>query len=133
MTHYNLVHNFSDATSDEKTGCKMETIPAWDLEKAKNKKKVILEAQRDKKIHFAALMDICHLKNAELEPQYQKYKDRVVLREDIVKDDSGAHAVFTEQGSSASQKNAAKVMDDIARVPDCDGRAADAVFCLFLM
>ena len=29
----------------------------------------ILEAQRDKKkVHFAALMDICHLKNAELEP-----------------------------------------------------------------
>ena len=48
-------------------------------------------------------MDICHLKNAELEPKFQKYKGRVVLRGDIVKDVSGAHdAVFTEQGSSAS-------------------------------
>ena len=27
-----------------------------------------------KKVHFAALMDICHLKNAELEPNLQKYK-----------------------------------------------------------
>ena len=30
---------------------------------------------------------------------------------DIVKDDSGAYAVFTEQGLSASQMTAAKVMD----------------------
>ena len=46
-------------------------------------------------------MDICHLKNAELEAKHQKYKGRVVLR---VEDDSGSYAVFTEQGSSASQK-----------------------------
>ena len=43
-----------------------------------------------------ALMDICHLKNAELEPKHQTYKCRVVLRGDIVQDDSGAYAVFTE-------------------------------------
>ena len=60
-------------------------------------------------------------------PQLQKYKGRVVLHGDIVKDDSGAHAVFTEQGSSTSQMTAAKIMDVIARLPDCDGQAADAV------
>ena len=43
-------------------------------------------------------MDICHLKNAELEAKHQKYKGRVVLRSDIVKDDSGSYAVFAEQG-----------------------------------
>ena len=69
-------------------------------------------------------MDICHLKNAELD---QKYKGRVVLRGDIVKDDSGSYAVFTEQGSSASQMTAAKVMDIISRLPGCAGQAADAV------
>ena len=53
-------------------------------------------------------MDLCHLKNAELEKKHQKYKSRVVLRGDIVKDDSGSHAVFTEQGSSASRLTAAK-------------------------
>ena len=37
------------------------------------------------KVHFASLMDICHLKNAELEAKHQKYKGRVVLRGDIVK------------------------------------------------
>ena len=50
-----------------------------------------------------------------------------MLRGDIVKDDSGAYAVFTEQGSSASHVTAAKVMDVIARRPDCDGQAADAI------
>ena len=62
-------------------------------------------------MHFVSLMDFCHLKNSELEPTFQKYKGRVVLRGDIVKDDSGSYAVFTEQGSSASQMTAAKVMD----------------------
>ena len=107
---------------------KLETIPAWQLEKVESKKEVILEAQRDKrKVHFAALMDICHLKNAELQPQLRKYKGRVILRGDIVKDDFGDYAVFNEQGSSASQMTAAKVTDVIARLPSCDGQAADAV------
>ena len=72
-------------------------------------------------------MDTCHLMNADMGPQFQKYKGRVVLRGDIVKDDSGANAVFNEQGSSASQMTAAKVMDVISRLPDCDGQAADAI------
>ena len=33
----------------------------------------------------------------------------------------------TEQGSSASQMTAAKIMDIISRLPGCDGQAADAV------
>ena len=44
-----------------------------------------------------------------------------------MKDDSGSYAVFTEQGSSASQMTAAKIMDIISRFPGCDGQAADAV------
>ena len=62
-----------------------------------------------------------------LEAKHQKYKGRVVLRGDIVKDDSGSNAVFTEQGSSASQMTVAKIMDIISRWPGCDGQAADAV------
>ena len=50
----------------------------------------------------------CHLKNSELDPTFEKYKGRVVLRGDIVKDDSGSYAVFTEQGSSASQNDGRK-------------------------
>ena len=74
---------------------KLETIQALKLEKVKSKKKVVLEAQRNKnKVQFASLLDLCHLQNAELEPKIQKKKGRVVLRGDIVKDDSGANAVF---------------------------------------
>ena len=90
-------------------------------------KEVILEARRHKKkVRFATLMDICHFKNAEFVPKHQKYKGRVVLRGDIVKDDSGSYAVFTEQGSTASQMTA-EVMDIIPRLPRCAGQAADIV------
>ena len=66
--------------------------------KSGTRKKVIDEARNNgRKVHFASLMDISHLENSELEPQYQKYKGRVVLRGAIVKDDSGAYALFTEQ------------------------------------
>ena len=100
---------------------KLETIPVWDLGMVNSKEEVILESHRDnKKVHFATLMDICHLKNAELEPKLQ-------LRGDMVKYDSGALAVFTEQGSSVSQMIAAEVMDVIARQTDCDGQTAEAV------
>ena len=76
-------------------------------------------------------MDIYLLKNAELETKHQKYKGRVALRGDIVKDDVGPYVGFTEQGSSASQMTAAKVMDIISRLPGCAGQAADEVSCLY--
>ena len=44
-----------------------------------------------------------------------------------MKDDSGSYAVFIEQGSSASQMTAAKVMDIISRLQGCAGQAAGAV------
>ena len=56
-----------------------------------------------------------------------KNKGRVVLRDVTVRDDSGSHAVFTEQGSSASQMTASKIMEIISRLPGCAGQAADAV------
>ena len=49
---------------------KLEKLPAWQLDKVKSKKELILEAQREKKkFHFDTFMDTCHLKNAELESQ----------------------------------------------------------------
>ena len=65
--------------------------------------------------------------NTELQTKHQKYKGRVVLQGGFVKDDSGAYAVFTEQGSSASQMTAAKVTDIISRRPRCAGQADDEV------
>ena len=107
---------------------KLEEFTAWNLTKVRSKKEVIDEARTSgTKDHFASLMDICHLKNAELEAKHQKYKGRVVLRGDFVKDDSGVDAACTEEGSSASQMTAAKIMDIISRLPGCDGQAAAAV------
>ena len=64
---------------------KLENFSAWDLTKVKSKKQVIDAARTSgATVHFA-LMDICHLKNAELEAKHQKYKGRIVLRGDIVK------------------------------------------------
>ena len=76
-------------------------------------------------------MDICHLKTAELETKHQKYKGRVVLRGDIVEDVSRSYAVFSEQGSSAIQMTAAKITDNISRLPGCAGQTADAVSALY--
>ena len=107
---------------------KLEKISAWKLTKVRSKAVVIEKARGSgTTVHFASLMDICHLKNAELEAKHQKYKGRAILRGDIVKDDSGSYAVFTEQRSSASQMTAAKIMDIISRFPGCDGQAANAI------
>ena len=106
---------------------KRETMPAWQLTKVRNENEVIAEARnKGNTDHFASLMDLCHLKNSELEPNSQKYKGRIVLRGDIVKDGSGSYAVFTDQGSSASLMTAAKLMDIISRLPGCAGQAPDA-------
>ena len=108
---------------------KLEKISAWNLTKVRSKSEVIDEARTNgATVHFASLMDICHLKNAELQTKHQKYKGRIVLGGDVVKDDSGSYVVFTEQGSSASQMTAAKAMDIISRLLGCARQAADAEF-----
>ena len=138
LQHYNLVHKFipmpqamkipAAKAAVDKEWEKLENISAWNLTKVRSKKEVIDETRtKGAKVHFASLMDICHLKNAALETKHQKHKGRVVFRGDVVKDDSGSYAVFTEQGSSASQMTAAKVMDIICRLPGCARQAADAV------
>ena len=118
LSHYNLVRKFipmlqafkipKAKEAVEQGSGKLETIPAWQLTKVRNKNEVIAEARNEgRTVHFASSMDLCHLINSELEPQFQKYKGRVVLRGDVVKENSGSYAVFTEQGSSASQMTAA--------------------------
>ena len=134
LQHYNLVHKFipmpqamkipTAKAAVDKEWEKLEKISAWNLTKVRRKSEVIDEARTSgATVHFASLMDICYLENVELEVKHQKYEGRVVLRGDIV----GSFAVFTGQGSSASQMTAAKIMDIISRLPGCDGQAAVAV------
>ena len=76
LQHYNLVHKFitmpqamkipAAKAAADKEWEKLEKISAWNLTKVKSKKQVIDEARTSgAKVHFASLMDICHLKNAE--------------------------------------------------------------------
>ena len=105
LQHHNLVHKFipmlqamkipAAKAAVDKEWEKLEKISAWNLTKVRSKKEVIDEARTTgAKVHFASLMDKCHLKNWR--QSTKKYKGRVVLRGDIVKDDSGSYAVFTE-------------------------------------
>ena len=81
--HYNLVHKFipmpqamkipAATAAVDKEWEKLEKISAWNLTKVRSKKQVIDEARMSgAAVHLASLMDICHLKNAELEAKHQK-------------------------------------------------------------
>ena len=81
LQHYNLVHIFIPTpqamkipvakAAVDKEWEKFEKIPAWDVTKVRNKSEVIDEARtKGAKVHFASLMDICHLKDAELEAKH---------------------------------------------------------------
>ena len=85
---------------------KLETLPAWHVTKVKSKKKRSVEKGTKKRrtVNFATLMDSCHLKKTG--KNFLWYKGHVVLQGDVVEDDSRSYAVFTEQGSSASQMTA---------------------------
>ena len=83
LQHYNLVHIFIPMPQAMKIPAakaavdteweKLEKISAWNLTKVRSKKEVIDEARNEgRKVHFAPLMDQCHLKNSELEPTFQK-------------------------------------------------------------
>ena len=138
MTHYSLVHKFlpmsqalknsrCKSSSGEKMG-KTGANPGMAADESQKQERGDRgRRNKGRKVHYASLVDLCHLENSELEPRYQKYKSRDVLRGNTVKDDSGSYAVFTEAGSSASQMTAAKVMDIISRFSGCSGQAADAV------
>ena len=79
---------------------------------------------------FCVIDDLCHLKNAELEPNFQKYKGRVVLRGDIVKKMILVRVQYSlnkDHQLHNSQMTAAKVMDVISILPGCAGQAAGAV------
>ncbi len=101
LNHYSVVHKFipmpqamkipAAKAAVDKECEKLEKNSAWNLTKVRSKSEVIDEARtKGAKVHFASLMDLCHLKNPELELRYQIYSGRVVLRGDIVKDDSGS-------------------------------------------
>ena len=85
----------------------MQKRPAWDESKvseAEVTRRVKLEGKR---VHFATLMNLCDLRNSDLEKKFRKYKGRVV---------SGNNCVFTEHSASSSHiYGFKKVLDVISR------------------
>ena len=133
--YYNLVHKFipmpqamkipAAKAAVDKEWWKLEKISAWNLTKVRSKKEVIDEARTSSLCIINGHLSLEKMLNWR--QNTTSTKGRFVLRGDTVKDDSVSYAVFTEQGSSASQMTAAKIMDVISRLPGCDGQAADAV------
>ena len=89
LQHLNLVHKFipmpqamkipAAKAAVDKEWEKLEKIPAWNLRKVRGKSEVIDEARtKGIKVHVTSLMDVGHLKKAELETKHQKNKGRVV-------------------------------------------------------
>ena len=61
-----------------------------------SKRDVINEVRaNNRQVHFATLMDLCHLKHEQLAEHLQTNQCRVVLRGDNVKDATRGYAVFT--------------------------------------
>ena len=75
----------------EKEWTHLQKPRAWDEANVTSKSEVI------RTVHFATSMDLCHLKNSELEKEFQTYKGPVVLRGDTVKDDSGNYSVLRSE------------------------------------
>ena len=75
----------------------------------------------------ATWMDLWQLKRSELAEHLQTYEGRVVLRRDNVKDGLGCTAVFTAQGTAASQVTAPKVLDTRSHLTGMAGAANEAI------
>ena len=81
------------------------------MTKVKSKKEVIEKVHKEKKHFFCDAVDLCHLKNSELEQKFKK-KGRCVRRGDVVKDVPGSYAVFTEQASDAVSAYTQVLLED---------------------
>ena len=117
----------------DKNGRNWKRIPAWDNKSQGTNLNWLMK--REKKVE----KDISHHRWTSViwrmpnwRPKHQKLqRSRCTTRGHFDKMILVSYAVFTEQGSSASQMTAAKVMAIISRLPGCAGQAADACISLY--
>ena len=85
---YSYASRYENSSSKSSSGQgmgKLEKISAWNLTKVKSKKQVIDEARTSgATVHFASLMDICHLYSAPrlaryLQNAWKRHQDTVFL------------------------------------------------------
>ena len=120
LNHYNLVHkiilmfeaiNIPDAKAaldKEWENSRKYQHGSW-RKSGMGERLSMEQARKTKIVRFASLSGICHLKNSELEPTFQKIqRPSCSPRGHFVKYDSVSCVAFTEQGSVASQMSFAK-------------------------
>ena len=106
---------------------KTRNSPTWQMTKVNSRKEVVQKAQKEgRTVYFAALMDICHLKNSELNQKFQKKqrtcgapKRHCEKRFWLPRCVCGARFVANDGRK--------KVMYVVARLRGCAGQATDAV------
>ena len=114
LNHCNMVHKFIPLPQKQwqyqmqkqqciKSGKNLKRYRhgSWRMSETK-KRWSVKQGEKEKQYTLRRFMDISRIRSQS--------PNRVVLRGDIVKYDSGSYAVFTEQGSSASQMMAAQEM-----------------------
>ena len=136
LQRYNSVHKFIPLPQDmtfpaakaamDKEWEKLRTFRRGTWRKSEVRKRWSMkQGRRAQKFILPAWWTSVIWHNAELEAKHHKYKGRVVLRGDIVKDDSVCYAVFTEQGFISITKW--QQQKSWISFPGCAGQAADAV------
>ena len=124
LQHDNLVHKFipipqamkipATKAAVDKEWEKLEKISAWNLTKVRSKKRGDQwNKDEGRKSSFCITDGHMSFEKCWIGAKHQKFKGRVDS-EVYCKRHSGSYAVFTEQGPSASQMTAAKVMDIIS-------------------
>ena len=137
LQHYNLVHKIipmlqamnipAAKAAVDKEWEKLEKISAWNLTKVRSKKRGDRWSKDEgRKSSFCLTDGHMSFEECRIGDKAPKIQRSSCTPRRHCEDDPGFYAVFTEQGSSASQMTA-KVMDIISRLLGCAGQAADAV------
>ena len=131
LQHYNLVLKFillppwrypQQKQQWINNGRNLKNVPVWGHDKSQKQIRGDRWSKDEghKKFIFASLMDICHLRNAELgDESTKKYEGRVVLRGDIVKDDSGSFCSIHRTRIISITNDGSKT--SWISYPDCQG------------
>ena len=108
---------------------KLRRIKCWDETTVREKADVIAEYKRTgRKAHFARLFEICVEKGSELPEGHpgRKFKGRVVVQGNNVKDEGYTQAIFAELSSCPSTMQAGKSCDAFGLIESNKTEQCDA-------
>ena len=105
--HHNLAHKptpmpqameipDAKAAVDKEWKKLQSSSPAWQVDKMRSKKEVILEAQEEKNSPLCSVDGHLSSKKTKLEQKYPKYEGQVVLQNNFVKNDSHDFVLFSQ-------------------------------------